>query len=190
MGHFTLNATTVPPALVRHWLNLSSYEELSLATVLFLHRFDLIFLESGTLYSYPWAKMVCWCWLCKYQAPLLQMFADMYLCHCSRLCLWSCWHVLGAKYTWSDQIIWSVRNCLIFYWPLRPKVATRTTKHDMWTLTWATHYLLEDLATYSSRSSRGKIMEWIAIFSYTGPRFVTTVHCNLSVLGGPECHGS
>ena len=190
MGHFTLNATTVPPPLVRHWLSLSSYEELCLLTPSCFFTDLIWFSWKVGLYTVThglkWFVDVG----CKYQAPLLQMFADMYLCHCSRLCLWSCWHVLGAKYTWSDQIMWSVRNFLIFYWPLRPKVATRTTKHDMWTLTWATHYLLEDLATYSSRSSRGKIMEWIAIFSYTGPRFVTTVHCNLSVLGGPECHGS
>ena len=90
MGHFLLNATTAPPALEGHWLSLSFYELLSLATILFFHSIDLIFLENGTFYSYPWAKMVCLCWLCKYQAPLLQMFAEMYLRHCSCLCLWPC----------------------------------------------------------------------------------------------------
>ena len=52
-----------------------------------VHSIDLIFLENGTFYSYPWDKMVCFCWLCKYHAPLLQMFAEIYLCHCSCLCL-------------------------------------------------------------------------------------------------------
>ena len=35
-----------------------------------------------------------------------------------------------------------------------------------------------------------RILEWIAIHSSRGPHFVRTLHCDLSVLGGPARHGS
>ena len=35
-----------------------------------------------------------------------------------------------------------------------------------------------------------KILEWAAIPSSSGPCFVRTLHCDLSILGGPAWHGS
>ena len=37
---------------------------------------------------------------------------------------------------------------------------------------------------------QARILEWVAIFFFSGPRFIRTLHYDPSVLGGPAGHGS
>ena len=51
--------------------------------------------------------------------------------------------------------------------------------------------LIVSAFSYYSLGSRGKnILQWFAIPSSSGPRFVRTLHYDLSVLGDPAWHGS
>ena len=58
--------------------------------------------------------------------------------------------------------------------------------------TWGAHLLVSGcFAFYSVQGVLvARILEWVALSSSSGPHFVSTLHCDLFVLGGPAWYGS
>ena len=86
-------AVLVLPAVGRHGLSLSFYEELFLAIILYFHSSHQTFQKMGFFKATHGPKWFRLCWLCKCQAPLHRCLQR---CTCITAPV-DILHVLGAK---------------------------------------------------------------------------------------------
>ena len=65
-------------------------------------------------------------------------------------------------------------------------------EHTGYLLTWGAHCLLSYLLPFYTVHGilTARVLEWFAILSSSGSHFVTTLHYDLCVLGGPAWHSS
>ena len=61
---------------------------------------------------------------------------------------------------------------------------------NLWHKIKSNNWLLQSITIYCSWGSKARILNWFVSLSSSGPHFVWTLHCDLSILDGPTWHGS